>query len=302
MKKIDIIGANTAFGQPKFGVDLGPDAVRYAGLVPTLKELNNDVEDKGNVSIDFEVDVETHSKEKVENLRNLSQVKAFSHKLAEKVDESLSNDRFPLIVGGDHSLSIGSIAGVTKHYDNLGVIWYDAHGDLNDGSTSPSGNIHGMPLAVSLGLGHDELVNLYTEGAKLKHENVVLIGMRDLDEGEKEYIKEHNIKLFTATDVRKRGIDDVIQEALDYLADKTDAIHVSLDVDALDPIHTPGTGTTVTGGLSVVDTQITMETLNKSGKVVSMDLVEVNPLLDDGNKTAEVAVDIAAFMFGKTQV
>lgn len=302
MKKIDIIGANTAFGQPRLGVDLGPDAVRYAGLIPTLKNLNNDVEDKGNVSMNLKIDVESHSKDKVENLRNFSQVKEFSYELAQKVDESLSNDRFPLVIGGDHSLSIGSIAGVANHYKNLGVIWYDAHGDINDGATSPSGNIHGMPLAVSLGLGHPDLVNLYNEGVKLKHQNVVLIGMRDLDEGEKEYIKEHNIKLFTATDVRKRGVDAVIQDALTYLEDKTDAIHVSIDVDALDPIHTPGTGTPVTGGLSVVDTQITMETLNKSNKVVSMDLVEVNPLLDEKNRTAEVAVDIAAFMFGKKQI
>lgn len=302
MKKIDIIGANTAFGQPRLGVDLGPDAVRYAGLVSTLKALNNEVEDKGNISPDLKVDIETHSQEKVENLRNFTQVKEFSYALAKEVDASLENGRFPLVIGGDHSLSIGSIAGVAKHYDNLGVIWYDAHGDLNDGATSPSGNIHGMPLAVSLGLGNDELVNLYGYGAKIKHENVVLIGMRDLDDGEKEYIKENNIKLYTATDIRKLGIDTVIQEAIAYLEEKTDAIHISLDVDALDPIHTPGTGTPVTGGLSLVDTQVTMETLNRNGKVVSMDLVEVNPLLDEKNRTAEVAVDIAAFMFGKKQI
>lgn len=302
MKKIDIIGANTPFGQPRLGVDLGPDAVRYAGLVSTLKRLNNEVEDKGNIATDLKVDVETHSQEKVENLRNFVQVKDFSYALAKQVDESLENGRFPLVIGGDHSLSIGSIAGVAKHYDNLGVIWYDAHGDLNDGATSPSGNIHGMPLAVSLGLGHDELVNLYSDGAKIKHENVVLIGMRDLDEGEKKYIKENNIKLYTTTDIRKLGIDTVIQEAIAYLEDKTDAIHISLDVDALDPIHTPGTGTPVKGGLSLVDTQVTMETLSKNGKVVSMDLVEVNPLLDERNRTAEVAVEIAAFMFGKKQI
>ena len=302
MKKIDIIGANTAFGQPRLGVDLGPDAVRYAGLVSTLKALNNEVEDKGNISPDLKVDIETHSQEKVENLRNFTQVKEFSYALAKEVDASLENGRFPLVIGGDHSLSIGSIAGVAKHYDNLGVIWYDAHGDLNDGATSPSGNIHGMPLAVSLGLGNDELVNLYGDGAKIKHENVVLIGMRDLDDGEKEYIKENNIKLYTATDIRKLGIDTVIQEAIAYLEEKTDAIHISLDVDALDPIHTPGTGTPVSGGLSIVDTQVTMETLNRNGKVVSMDLVEVNPLLDEKNRTAEVAVDIAAFMFGKKQI
>ncbi len=302
MKKIDIIGAKTSYGQPKMGVDLGPEAVRYAGLIPTLKSLNNDVQDKGNVSIDSFVDLETHSKDIVENMRNFSQVKEFSHELARCVDETLSNERFPLIIGGDHSLSIGTIAGVSKHYKNLGVIWYDAHGDLNDAATSPSGNIHGMPLAVSVGVGHDDLVNLYTEGPKIKTENIVLIGMRDLDEGEKVFIKENNIKLFTATDVNKLGVDTVIKEALEYLEDKTDAIHISLDVDALDPIYTPGTGTTVSGGLSLVDTQITMEALNKSGKVVSMDLVEVNPLIDDHNKTAEVAVEVAAFMFGKTQV
>lgn len=302
MSRIEIIGAATAFGQPKLGVDLGPDAVRYAGLVGTLESLGNDIKDSGNVRTVEVIDVDKHSKDKEDNLRNFNEVKEYSIALAEKVDKAIQDKRIPLVIGGDHSLSIGSISGVTKHYDNLGVIWYDAHGDLNDSKTSPSGNIHGMPLSSLLGEGHDALVNIYHDGAKLKKENIVLIGVRDLDEGEKTYINEHNIKVYTATDVSRKGIETVISEALDYLEEKVDGIHVSLDVDALDPIYTPGTGTPVSGGVSLLDTQIAMEMISNSKKLVSMDLVEVNPLLDDNNRTAELAVEIAASMFGKKQL
>lgn len=302
MSRIEIIGAATAFGQPKLGVDLGPDAVRYAGLVRTLESLGNDIKDSGNVRTVEVIDVDKHSKDKEDNLRNFNEVKEYSIALAAKVDSAIQDDRIPLIIGGDHSLSIGSISGVTKHYDNLGVIWYDAHGDLNDSKTSPSGNIHGMPLSSLLGEGHDALVNIYHDGAKLKKENIVLIGVRDLDEGEKTYINEHNIKVYTATDVSRKGIEKVMSEALEYLEEKVDGIHVSLDVDALDPIYTPGTGTPVSGGVSLLDTQIAMEMISNSQKLVSMDLVEVNPLLDDNNRTAELAVEIAASMFGKKQL
>lgn len=301
MKKLDIIGAATAFGQPRLGVDLGPDAIRYAGLHNTLTALGYDVNDKGNICGDYKVNVHKHNKKEESNLLNFESVMNFNEYLAKAVDESITENHFPLILGGDHSLAIGSIAGISKHYENLGVIWYDAHGDLNDSHTSPSGNIHGMPLAASCGVGDEKMVNLYNDGAKIRPENVVLIGMRDLDEGEKKYIKENNILTYTMVDVREKGIKRVIEESISHLKDKTDGVHLSLDVDALDPLETPGTGTPVDGGLTLSETQTAMKLLHDSKCVTSMDLVEVNPLLDDKNKTAHKAVEIAAHFFGKVQ-
>lgn len=301
MYKVDIIGAATTFGQPRLGVDLGPDALRYANLVNEIEKLNIEVNDKGNIHSDMKVNVAQHSQGDANTLKNYNQVVDFNEKLASSVDESVEQGAFPLILGGDHSLAIGSLAGISRHYENLGVIWYDAHGDLNNSHTSPSGNIHGMPLAISCGVGDEKLVNLYKEGPKVKPENIVLIGMRDLDEGEKEYISENDILTFTMTDIKEKGISAVMQESLEYLQNKTDGIHLSLDVDALDPMETPGTGTPVDGGLSLSETLFAMTQLHDSKKITSMDLVEVNPLLDDKNKTAVKAVSIASAFFGKKQ-
>lgn len=301
MNRVDIIGAATTFGQPRLGVDLGPDALRYANLAEEIEKLNIEVNDKGNIYSDIKVNVAEHSQGDANTLKNYDQVVDFNEKLAKSVDESVENGSFPLIIGGDHSLAIGSLAGISGHYENLGIIWYDAHGDLNNSHTSPSGNIHGMPLAISCGVGDEKLVNLYKEGPKVKPENIVLIGMRDLDEGEKEYISDNDILTFTMTDIKEKGISAVMKESLEYLQDKTDGIHLSLDVDALDPMETPGTGTPVDGGLSLSETLSAMTRLHDSDKVTSMDLVEVNPLLDDKNKTAKKAVSIASAFFGKKQ-
>ncbi|WP_052255571.1 arginase [Salinicoccus sp. YB14-2] len=301
MNRVDIIGAATTFGQPRLGVDLGPDALRYANLVNEIEKLNITVNDKGNIHSDMKVNVAEHSQGDANTLKNYDQVVDFNNKLAASVDESVQRGAFPLILGGDHSLAIGSLAGISGHYENLGVIWYDAHGDLNNSDTSPSGNIHGMPLAISCGVGDEKLANLYKMGPKVKPENIVLIGMRDLDEGEKEYIRENDILTFTMTDIKEKGISAVMDASLNHLRDKTDGIHLSLDVDALDPMETPGTGTPVDGGLSLSETLFAMTQLHDSQKVTSMDLVEVNPLLDDKNKTAEKAVSIASAFFGKKQ-
>jgi len=300
--KVNIIGASTCFGQPKLGVDFGPDAIRYAGLAKALEIQGMNVEDKGNITGQYKVDPTLHSAKEEMGLLNFEQVKDFSTELAEEVESSVKLGRFPLILGGDHSLSIGSIAGISPHYENLGVIWYDAHGDLNDSETSPSGNIHGMPLAVACGVGHESFVNLHQPGVKVKPENVVLIGMRDLDVGEREYIKENDILTFTVTDIREKGMASVMDEAIAYLKGKVDGLHLSLDVDGLDPTETPGTGTPVDGGMSLSETQLAMRRLNESDLVTSMDLVEVNPLLDEKNMTAEKAVEIASFLFGKKQL
>lgn len=296
-KSIEVIGAPTAFGQRKLGVNFGPDALRYAGLIERIKKIGHEVIDKGNV-VSPEINMEKYKSEQ-KGLRNLEEVITFSNSLYEKVSETKKRGHFPLILGGDHSLSIGSIAGISEHYENLGVIWYDAHGDLNTLDSSPSGNIHGMPLRALIGEGDESLINIGGYKNKVKPENIVLIGMRDLDEGEKEYIKEVGIRTYTMADIDRLGMSTVISETIDYLKDKTDGVHLSLDVDALDPVETPGTGTTVPGGVTYRESHLAMEMLHESNLIVSADLVEVNPLIDDCNKTAHQAIGLMGSFFGE---
>lgn len=279
-------------------MDFGPDAIRYAGIVERIQNIGIDVKDSGNINVPAMRLEKFNSVQK--GLRNLDEIVEVSNQLSETVGQSVDNGNFPLILGGDHSIAIGSISGISKHYDNLGIIWYDAHGDLNIPEESPSGNIHGMPLRVLTGEGDSRLVNISNFAPKVKPENIVLIGMRDLDKGERQYIKENNVKTYTMADIDKLGIKQVIEQTLDYLKSKTDGIHLSLDVDALDPAETPGTGTRVLGGLTYRESHFALELLHKSNLITSMDLVEVNPLIDMNNHTAEQAVSLVGSFFGET--
>lgn len=297
-KTVEIIGAPSTFGQRKLGVNLGPDAIRYAGIVARIEAIGLTVKDSGNINVP-ELNLNKFNSEQ-QGLRNLEEIIETSETLSQSVSNSISNNHFPLILGGDHSIAIGSISGVSKHYENLGVIWYDAHGDLNIPEESPSGNIHGMPLRILAGDGDDKLVNIANYAPKVKPENIVLIGMRDLDVGERQYIKDNNIKTYTMAEVDRYGIKQVIKETIDYLKEKTDGIHLSLDVDALDPVETPGTGTRVLGGLTYRESHFALELLHNSNLVTSMDLVEVNPLIDHNNDTAEQAVGLVGSFFGET--
>jgi arginase len=295
-KKIAMIGVPMDLGQARRGVDMGPSAIRYAGAKKRLESLKLDVTDMGDV----EISRESNEKEANENnLKNLSEVIITNDNLSNKVSDAVDNGYFPLVLGGDHSIAIGSIAGLAKHHENLGVIWYDAHGDLNTGETSPSGNIHGMPLAVSLGIGHNDLVNIGGYAPKIKPENIVIIGARSLDEGERELIKEKGMKVYTMHEVDKLGMSNVIKETIEYLSDKTDGVHLSLDLDGLDPQDAPGVGTPVMGGMSYRESHLAMEMLSDSGIISSAEFVEVNPILDEKNKTATVAVGLMASLFGE---
>ncbi|WP_210552673.1 arginase [Staphylococcus aureus] len=296
-KAIDIIGAPSTFGQRKLGVDLGPTAIRYAGLISRLKQLDLDVYDKGDIKVPV-VNIEKfHSEQK--GLRNYDEIIDVNQKLNKEVSASIENNRFPLVLGGDHSIAVGSVSAISKHYNNLGVIWYDAHGDLNIPEESPSGNIHGMPLRILTGECPKELLELNSN--VIKPENIVLIGMRDLDKGERQFIKDHNIKTFTMSDIDKLGIKEVIENTIEYLKSRNvDGVHLSLDVDALDPLETPGTGTRVLGGLSYRESHFALELLHQSHLISSMDLVEVNPLIDSNNHTAEQAVSLVGTFFGET--
>lgn len=295
MKKLAIIGMPMDLGQMRRGVDMGPSAIRYAGVNERLKKLFDEVNDYGDIPIGRpEVEIDP-----VSNLRNLHLIAEKTELLAKEVDKAITNNSFPLVFGGDHSIAIGTIAGVAKHYQNLGVIWYDAHGDLNTAETSPSGNIHGMPLAVSLGLGHSLLTNVGGYAPKIKAENIVIIGARSLDEGERELIKEKGIKVYTMHEIDRLGMTKVMEETIQYLKERTDGVHLSLDLDGLDPHDAPGVGTPVIGGISYRESHLAMEMLAESQIITSAEFVEVNPMLDDKNRTATVAVALMGSLFGE---
>lgn len=295
MKKLAIIGMPMDLGQTRRGVDMGPSAIRYAGVNERLKNLFDEVNDYGDIPIGRpEVEIDP-----VSNLRNLHLIAEKTELLAQEVDKAIAANSFPLVFGGDHSIAIGTIAGVAKHYQNLGVIWYDAHGDLNTAETSPTGNIHGMPLAVSLGLGHPLLTNVGGYAPKIKAENIVIIGARSLDEGERELIKEKGIKVYTMHEIDRLGMAKVMEETINYLKDQTDGVHLSLDLDGLDPHDAPGVGTPVIGGISYRESHLAMEMLAEAQMITSAEFVEVNPMLDDKNKTATVAVALMGSLFGE---
>ncbi|KEZ47675.1 MULTISPECIES: arginase [Metabacillus] len=294
-ERISIIGVPMDLGQMRRGVDMGPSAIRYAGVVERLEGLSYKIEDKG----DIEIGRANREEEAANNLRNLKAVSEASVKLSDQVDEAIKSGSFPLVFGGDHSIAIGTLAGVSKHYENLGVIWYDAHGDLNTGETSPSGNIHGMPLAVSIGIGDEALTRIGGYTPKVKPENIVIIGARSLDQGEKELIKEKGIKVYTMHEIDRLGMTKVMEETIEYLKERTDGVHLSLDLDGLDPHDAPGVGTPVIGGISYRESHLAMEMLAESEIITSAEFVEVNPILDEKNKTATVAVALMGSLFGE---
>ena len=295
-KHISIIGVPMDLGQSRRGVDMGPSAIRYAGVVERLEKLNYEIHDLGDIEIGRPSKDEDVSDGKLKYLKVVSEA---SDKLALEVDRVIESNSFPLIFGGDHSIAIGTLAGISKHYKNLGVIWYDAHGDLNTGETSPSGNIHGMPLAVSLGIGHPALINIAGYSPKVRPENIVIIGARSLDEGERKLIREKGIKVYTMHEIDRLGMTKVMEEAVSYLKSKTDGVHLSLDLDGLDPSDAPGVGTPVLGGISYRESHLAMEILEESNIITSAEFVEVNPILDERNKTATVAVALMGSLFGE---
>lgn len=294
--KISIVGAPMDLGQLRRGVDMGPSAIRYAGVVERLESLGYQVNDLG----DIEIGRDRLTTDPLTGLRNLEAVVQASTKIADKVDKIMKEGSFPLVLGGDHSIAIGTLAGISKYLKKLGVIWFDAHGDLNTPETSPSGNIHGMPLAVSLGLGETMLTQIGGYCPKIQPENIVIIGARSLDEGEKGLIKEKGIKVYTMHEIDRLGIPKVIEETIAYFKNHSDGVHLSLDLDGLDPLYAPGVGTPVEGGLNYRESHLAMEMLFESGMITSAEFVEVNPILDERNKTGVLAVGLMASLFGES--
>lgn len=299
--KVRLIGVPMDLGAGRRGVDMGPSAMRLAGIKEKLKSIGHEVEDDMQ---NIHVPIPEHGNVFASNLKFLPEIHSACVALAERVELAKNEGYLPIVMGGDHSIAIGTIAGLSAYYKKknikFGVVWVDAHADMNTPETSPSGNIHGMPLAVSVGLGAKELTSIHGDFVKVDPKNVALIGIRDLDVEEKKNVKKTGINAYTMADVDRMGMYHVIQDALSILKDRVDIVHVSFDVDGLDPSVAPGVGTPVPGGLKYREAHLLMETLAESGLVGSLEFTEINPILDVKNQTAEVAVEMAASALGKT--
>ncbi len=280
-------------GAGRRGVDMGPSALRYARLHGVLRALGHQVADYG----DIEVPVAEMLDQADGGMHHLRPIREACTETVRAVLDT-PEDSFPIILGGDHSISMGSVAGASRR-ERIGVVWVDAHGDFNTSGSSPSGNIHGMPLAALNGLGDAYLVDMGWEGRKVRSEDTVLIGIRELDAGERALLRETDVKIYTMADVDRLGMARIAAETLERLSGLP-RVHVSLDADVLDPQVAPGVGTPVPGGLTYREAHLLMELLAQSGVVTSLDLVEVNPILDQANKTAEMMVGIAASLLGKS--
>ena len=291
MAKISVLGIPLDLGAGRRGVDMGPSAVRLAGLAPALGRLGHNVEDLGNVQMPV--------LEAIPSKNGLH----YAETVAETCRQAFLRLKdtpagvFPIALGGDHSVSMGSVSGVAQA-GRTGVIWVDAHADLNTPGSSPSGNIHGMPLSHLLGSGDDRLLNIWGGGAILNPRDLVFIGLRSLDPFERAFIREHEIRAYTMKEIDRRGLATVAEDALEYLSD-VPRLHVSFDADALDPTIAPGVGTPVPGGLTYREAHLLMELLADSEKVTSLDLVEVNPVLDMRNSTGRIMVEMASSLLGK---
>jgi arginase len=299
-RNIGIIGVPIDLGAGRRGVDMGPSAIRIAELENRLEELGHKVVDYG----DLDVMIPETQKVGTGKLRYKQPILSACTELMNTVDRCLEEGRMPLVLGGDHSIAIGSVAGSTNWFarrdEALGLIWFDAHGDANTPETTPSGNIHGMSLAVSLGFGDHELVHLGGRAPKVQPRNTVLIGIRDIDSGERDFLKKSGVTCYTMRDLDERGMRDVLDEAIRLASDGTSGIHLSFDLDVVDPEDAPGTGTPVWGGISYREAHLAMEMFADRAQIVSMDLVEVNPVLDTKNMTGLLAAELAQSALGKT--
>jgi len=302
-RKIRVLGVPLDLGASRRGVDMGPSAVRVAGLDDRLKSLGHEVSDGGNIPVEI---AETQNSGSA-NARFLNEIADTCRRTAEAVVESLQNGMTPLVLGGDHSLGAGTVSGVAEFYrrqnQKIGVIWMDAHSDINTPDTSPSGNVHGMPLAALLGLGGDSLAplsNIFGYSPKILPENTVLVGVRDIDSAERENIRRAGVaEVYTMRDIDERGMRTVMEEALRTAGRGTAGYHVSLDMDWIDPEDAPGVGTPVRGGATYREAHLAMEIVADHGRLLSFEIVEVNPVIDEHNRTADLAVELACSAFGK---
>lgn len=299
LRKVTIIGFPMDLGADRRGVDMGPSAIRIADIGGRLRELGYVIVDEG----DIQVKTQEVQVIKDQHLKYLPEITRACEKLALKTKKVLDAGSFPLILGGDHSMSIGSIAGIAAHCKEqnkrLGVIWIDAHADMNTPQSTPSGNIHGMPLAVSMGLGSSVLTNMLGFSPKVNPRNVALIGIRSVDPGERTLIRDLHVIAHAMPDIDKMGMYHVMQNVLEHMREHVDHLHVSFDLDSVDPALVKGVGTPVPGGFSYREIHLAMEMIAESGLLSSLEVAEVNPILDDKNSSAVFAADVVASTMGK---
>lgn len=293
--QIDVIGVPIDLGADRRGVDMGPSAIRYAHLQPKLESLGYTVNDEGNVEVPIaEMCSITNPK-----LKYIDCIIPMSRRVSGAVSTSTQAGNFPLVIGGDHSLSIGSVRGAARGR-KIGVIWLDAHGDFNTAETTPSGNIHGMSLAILAGLGDKSLVQLWDEPVPvIDPKKIAIVGARDLDEGEKVNLQDAGAMVMSMEQIDRYGMVTVLEKAIERVSRDVDGIYLSLDLDSLDPEHAPGVGTPVPAGLTQREAHLACEMIAETGKLIGMDLVEVNPILDVQNRTALLAVDFALTALGR---
>ena len=300
MTTVKIIGVPMDLGASRRGVDMGPSAVRYTDLRDRVEKLGHTVEDVGNVAVPFREDAAKGAQRGARYLGAITQV---CTDVAAHTRAALAAGQIPVVLGGDHALAAGSIAGAAAHLaskgERLGVIWVDAHGDLNTPASSRSGNVHGMPLAALLGNGDKAMSSIAGEQPALKSSDVALVGLRDLDQPERNHIRKWGLSAFTMRALDERGVRMVMEEAIAVATRGTGGIWVSFDMDVIDPDEAPGVGTAVPGGMTYREAHLAMEMLADTGKLVGLDLVEVNPVLDERNRTAEIACELILSALGK---
>jgi arginase len=296
---VTLIGVPLDLGAGRRGVDMGPSAFRVAGLEEKIRALGLEVKDRGDLPVKIQ---ETQGPGDV-RLKYLKEIKEVCEHLRDSVRSVVAEGSVPVVLGGDHSIAIGTIAGVASHFharrEKIGLVWIDAHADCNTAETSPSGNIHGMPLAVALGLGPPSLVNLAGFSPMVDGTRAALVAIRDVDQAERANVKASGVGAFTMRDIDERGMRAVMEEAIERATSGTAGIHVSFDLDGIDPDFAPGVGTPSPGGLSYREAHLAMEMLADTGKVLSAEVVEVNPILDEQNGTARLGVGLLASLLGK---
>src|SRR5687767_5364740 len=298
-RKVTIIGVLMDLGADRRGVDMGPSAIRVAGLNERLAGLGYEVTDAGSIVVRNPEMMQITDRK----LKYLPEIAAACQTLARQVESALEEGAIPIILGGDHSIAIGSVSGLAayyhKHEHRVGILWFDAHGDMNTPETSPSGNIHGMALAIALGLGDADLTGIGGFKPKVDPSNAVLVGPRSIDVEEAKIIQHAGVHVFTMRDIDERGMRSVMEEALEIASNGATGLHVSFDMDCIDPSFAPGTGTTVPGGVTYREAHLAMEMVADSKKLLALDLMEVNPVLDEHNQTATLAVELLLSALGK---
>jgi arginase len=299
--KIAITNVHLDLGAGRRGTDMGPSAIHVAGLVPKLRAVGHDVTDV------FPIDVQSYEQQDTVGDINARFLETIAHTcslLADRVEKECADGHVPLVLGGDHAQAIGTISGLARHHqarnERIGVLWVDAHTDMNTPDTSPTGNIHGMPLAALLGHGPSELTSLAGGPPALRPEDVAIIGARDVDAGEVGLVKELGVRVYSMSELDRRGTAVCMQEAVAQVSTQTAGVHLSFDLDGVDPLHAPGVGTPVPGGLTVRESHLVCEMVAQTGRLLGMEMVELNPTLDLRNKTGELAVWLILSAFGKT--